>query len=105
MEYIAANTGRQTFYVEKDKIAAILENPVIHKVPGADDKIAGLSLYDGRLAVYFYLEGRYAGPCGVLLDTGEKILYGFTAESVGVEDMAPGLLTAVMTGVWVIKSD
>lgn len=105
MEFIAANTGRQTFYIEQDKITALVENPVIHKVPGADAKVAGLSRYDGRLAVYFYMEEKIQCECGILLDTGEKILYGITAKNVGVEDIDPALLSAVMAGVWVMRSD
>ncbi|MDC7288147.1 hypothetical protein NXH76_10055 [Blautia schinkii] len=105
MEFIAANTGSQTLYIEKDRITAIVEKPVIHKVPGADEKVAGLSRYEGRLAVYLYMEEKIQCECGVLLDTGKKILYGITARDVGVEDIDPALLSAVMAGVWVMRSD
>ena len=105
MEFITAKSGRQTFYIEQDKVAAIIDNPVVHKVPEADEKIAGLSLYDGRLAVYLYLEERAPWQCGVLVDTGEQILYGITARDVGVADVEPTLLCTVITGVWVMQGD
>lgn len=103
MEYITAINENKTLYIEKDKVAAILAQPRIQRVPGAGTNIRGISLYDGQIVVYYRL-GNGEG-CGIIIKTDGESLMGITAEYPSQEDIEPGALTAVMPGIWEIKSD
>lgn len=105
MEYLTVTIDRRTFYIDKTKIVAIIEHPVIYKVPDGDEKIEGLSLYNGKLVAYIRLGNICSYKCGIVLNIGNKILYGVAVEDIGEEEKSPGELSAIITGVWGRDSD
>lgn len=105
MEYLTVIIGRQTFYIDKTKIVGIIQHPVIYRIPDGDENIEGLSLYNGKLVAYIRLGDICSHRCGIVLNTGNKILYGVAVENIGEEEKIPGELSAIITGVWGRNSD
>lgn len=105
MEYIAAEIGEKTYYIEKIKILSIIEKPEVYEVPGADSEIAGISAYGDRLVVYFNMGKGGHSACGIVVDTEHSVLYGLTAEHIWAQEMEPELLVSVLPGVWVVRDD
>lgn len=105
MEYIAAVIEEKTYYIEKSKTLAVIEAPSIYEVPEADAEIAGISVYEDKLVVYFAMGRSVCSGCGIIVDTEGAVLYGMTAEDIGVQEMEPDILSPVMTGVWVVSDD
>lgn len=104
MDYIGASVGDRVFYIEKDRIRALVEKPEIYRVPGCIPQMEGISIYKDMLVIY----GRFGETdhirCGVVFDTGEAVLYGMAADDLYLwdEEETPQQLRSVMTGVWVL---
>ena len=105
MIYITAKTGAGLLYIDRNLLKAIIIKPGIQKVPEASSDILGVSFFEKQLVVYYNLGGRTESACGIILDSGEKILTGIAAESAGEEEEDPQLLTPVMPGIWEKKID
>ena len=106
MKFITAVGKNKTLYIEKEKVAAILSEPQIQRVTAADEKIGGISLYNGQLVVYHQLGVcRTERMCGIIVKTGGESLTGIIADYPSQESMEPDDLSLVMPGVWEINSD
>lgn len=106
MEFIVAVSKNKTLYIEKEKVAAILSEPQIQRVPAADEKIRGLSLYNSQLVVYYQFGDRsQERNCGIIVKTDGGNLTGIIADYPSQEELELENLTSVVPGVWEIKSD
>ena len=86
MEVIKVRTGERILYIEKEKTETLYLNPKIWKVPGAGDEILGVSVYKGRLAVYYRLGSERDAKCGILMKTQGDMTVGVAAEEVAGEE-------------------
>lgn len=104
MEYIGARVGDSVFYIEKDRIRALVERPEIYRVPDCTPQLEGISLYKDRLVMYGRIGKADNIRCGVVFDAGETVWYGIAADDLYLwdEEETPQELRPVMTGVWVL---
>lgn len=106
MEVIKVRTGERILYIEKEKTETLYLNPKIWKVPGAGDEILGISVYKGRLAVYYRLGSGRDAKCGILMKPQGDLIVGVAAEELtGEEEIDREELTEVKPGIWERKSD
>ena len=106
MEVITVKTRSGVLYIEKEKTETIFMNPKIWKIPGAGEEILGVSVYKGRLAVYYRLGSERDAKCGILMKTQGDMAVGVAAEEVaGEEEIDREELTEVVQGIWERRSD
>ena len=105
MEYITVNTGTKIVYIEKKMTEAIVRAPEILTVPEGDDNLLGLSIYQGRLVIYYQMGDKKSYSCGIIIKAGGEAMRGIPAVTVGEEEADSSSLTMLMQGVWGKKSD
>lgn len=106
MEVIKVRTRERILYIEKEKTETLYLNPKIWKVPGAGEEILGISVYKGRLVVYYRLGSERNAKCGILMKPEGDVTLGAAAEELaGEEEIDLEELTEVKPGIWERKSD
>lgn len=106
MEVIEVKTRDRVLYIEKEKTEMLFMNPKIWKIPGSGEEILGVSVYKGRLAVYYHLGSERDAKCGILMKTQSDMAVGIAAEGVaGEKDIDKAELTELIPGIWERKSD
>lgn len=105
MELIVVKNDMEELLLDKAKVVAVLMNPDIQRVPGTDDSIRGISMYQNRLVVYYQFGKRYEPRCGVILKTDGEYLAGIVSEGVDVEERAQEELNSVVPGIWERRRD
>ena len=83
MEIIEVKTRDRVLYIEKEKTETLFMNPKIWKIPGAAEEILGVSVYKGRLAVYYRLGRERDAKCGVLMKTQSDMAGGVRKNVMG----------------------
>ena len=100
---ILENVGNLVCPAEFDTGACL--NVAILSVPEGDDNLLGLSIYQGRLVIYYQMGDKKSYACGIIIKAGGEAMGGIPAVTVGEEEADPSSLTMLMQGVWGKKSD
>lgn len=109
MDYIKAKAGERIFYIEKERIEAIVMKPEIWRVPEAPEDTPGVAVYGHKLVAYRDFGTGREVPCGILIRDGEGGLHGFAAQAVEEEELsaeeAEAAEPCAFSGVWEKSSD
>ena len=106
MRVITVKAGDKLLYVEPQYIEVVIAQPLIWKVPQAEEAIRGISCYEKKLVVYYQFSGETMADCGVLLKISDEFLSGIAADEVeGESDVEEEDMAQLMTGVWESKRD
>lgn len=93
---IKIRMNEQDYYIPADRIESVTAEPEVVKVPGAQESIAGITLYKNRVVPYIYAgDGKRKGAeqtaaCGMIVKMNDGTLAGFCVESVSERIYVPG---------------
>lgn len=106
MRYVTMQREEQVFYIEENKVMAIIEQPYIEQVPEGKQEVEGISCYKGKLVVYYKLAEGGGCSCAVILSSDrEDTMTGIAGDVAGQEDKNPEELYEIINGVWGERND
>lgn len=81
---IKVKVHEQDYFLPADQIENVTVNPEIVRVPGAQENIAGIAVYQKQVVPYIYIgqQKQQVGICGIIVRRKDGTLVGFCAEQV-----------------------